>query len=253
MRAKLIAFAFSGFATFLHPVISTADEAVERVGLELVLLADGSSSINAEEIYFQRRGYAAAITHPDVLTAIRSSFRKKIAVTYIEWGKEDQQGVVVPWSIIDGPGSAAAFAELLLSRPRMAIGYNAIGTALTVARAHIEYNEYSAPRMVIDISLDSVKSWDDIPTSEARDSAVADGIVINGLAVLCRLCGGRPTDRGLEIDMVDQIIGGFGSFVVVADETLSFADAVRKKLVHEIAGLPLPAKPATLAASSPEQ
>ena len=44
-------------------------EAAERVDLELVLLADGSRSIDDAEIRFQRQGYAAAFTHPEVLGA----------------------------------------------------------------------------------------------------------------------------------------------------------------------------------------
>lgn len=240
-----------GLTLGLLPLVVQAAENRQRVGLELVLLADSSSSINTQEILFQRQGYAVAITHPDVLAAIRSSFHKKIAVTYIEWGKEDQQEVVVPWSVIDGPATAAWFADELLSRPRGAIGYNAIGTAITVAHAHIQYNEFTAPRLIIDISTDSAKTWDEIPTTSARDAAVADGIIINGLAILCLECGGRPAKRTLPAEMRRQIIGGPGSFVVVADETLSFADAVRKKLVQEIAGTVPAGKPASLALAAP--
>ena len=58
--------------------------AAEPVDLELVLTADGSGSIDDEELALQRRGYAEAITHPQALDAIRSGFRQAIAVAYVE-------------------------------------------------------------------------------------------------------------------------------------------------------------------------
>jgi len=77
--------------------------AAERADLELVLLADASGSIDDAEIHFQRQGYAAAITHPEVLGAIAQGYDQRIAITYVEWGTVDSQAVVVPWTIIDGP------------------------------------------------------------------------------------------------------------------------------------------------------
>lgn len=57
------------------------------VDLELVLAADGSGSIDDEELKFQRHGYAEALAHPRVLAAIQSGFHKTIAVAYIEWAR----------------------------------------------------------------------------------------------------------------------------------------------------------------------
>ena len=86
--------------------------AAERVALELVLLADATGSIDEAEIRFQRRGYAAALAHPEVLAAIAQGFDRRIAVTYVEWGTVGSQDVVVPWTVIDGPESAAALCNL---------------------------------------------------------------------------------------------------------------------------------------------
>ena len=114
--------------------------AAESVDLELVLLADASRSIDDAEIRFQRQGYAVAITHPEVLDAIAQGFEQRIAVTYVEWGDASSQEVVVPWTVVDGPESAAAFADALLEAPRRAFGPNAIGNALAAAHALIEAN-----------------------------------------------------------------------------------------------------------------
>ena len=211
----------------------------EEVDLELVLLADASRSIDDAEIRFQRRGYADALNHPEVLSAIEQGFRQKIAITYVEWGDMTSQEVVVPWTIIDGKDAAAAFATALLDAPRIAYGPNAIGNALAAAQALIEGNAIDAFRRVIDISGDSANSFGGIPIAAARASALTADITINGLAILCRQddCGGRPNLYDLEDAFAKTIIGGPGSFVVTVDDRLSFADAVRRKLILEIAAL----------------
>lgn len=219
-------------------VAMLADEAAgaQSVDLELVLLADASRSIDDGEIRFQRQGYAAAITHPEVLRAIAQGFDQRIAVTYVEWGDATSQEVVVPWTIIDGPASAAAFAATLLQQPRRAYGPNAIGSAIAAGQALIEGNAIEGYRKVIDLSADSANSWSGVALAEARQTALLADIVINGLAVLCRACSGRPNRYDLEAAFAERIIGGPASFVVRADDDEQFAEAVRRKLLLEIAG-----------------
>jgi hypothetical protein len=218
----------------------TAAGAAEQVDLKLVLLADASRSIDDAEIQFQRRNYAAAITHDQVLAAIAGGYRQRIAVTYVEWGDETSQEVVVPWAIIDGRRSAAAFARALLETPRLGSGPNAIGSALAMAHGLIMGSAIRATRNVIDFSGDSAYSFGGIPVAAPRRAALADGIVINGLAILCSSpeCSGRPVAYDLETAFAQLIIGGRGSFVVTADGAERFAEAVRRKLVLEIAGVP---------------
>ncbi len=233
MRWKSFAVA-AVFVMFAHT--AAADDEVD---LELVLLADASRSIDNAEILFQRQGYANAITHPEVLDAIDQGFRQRIAVTYVEWGDATSQEVVVPWTIIEDQASAQAFAAALLDAPRLAFGPNAIGNALAAAQALIEENSIDAFRRVIDFSGDSANSFGGIPIAVARASALSADIVINGLAILCRQddCSGRPNVYDLEEAFAKSIVGGPGSFVVTVDGPSSFADAVRRKLILEIANL----------------
>ena len=211
--------------------------AAERVDLELVLLADASRSIDNAEVRFQRQGYAAAITHPAIVATIMNGYDRRIAVTYVEWGDESSQEVVVPWTIIDGPESAAAFARALLDRPRLGYGANAIGSAIAAAHGLIESNQIDGHRKVIDISGDSANSYGGPPIAEARGAALAADITINGLAVLCHResCSGPPVGYDLAAAFKSFIIGGLGSFVISADGTERFATAVRRKLLLEIA------------------
>jgi hypothetical protein len=209
----------------------------EAVDLELVLLADATGSIDNAEIAFQRKGYAEALASEDVLDAIRSGAHQRIAVTYVEWGSFESQDIVVPWTVIDGEATANAFGQALLAAPRRAGGRNAIGQALVFGKALIETNAHEGYRKVIDLSADSANSWNGIPLSLAREQVVAAGITINGLAILCRSCSGRPVTYDLEQAFEDTIIGGPDAFVVTADDMQQFSTAVKRKLVLEIAGL----------------
>ncbi len=232
-------------------LLTRAAAAGEPVDLELVLLADASGSIDDTEIRFQRQGHAAAITHPAILAAIAQGYEGRIAVTYVEWGDAIAQEVVVPWTIIDGRDSAAAFARALLEPPRLAVGRNAIGSAIAAAQAQIETNGIDGFRQAIDLAADSANSWGGIPIATARDAALAAGIVINGLAILCRQCeSGRPAAYDLEAAFAATIIGGPGSFVITADGDTRFAEAVRRKLLLEIAGTDGVARPAAQLARS---
>ena len=216
----------------------------EDVDLELVFLADSSGSIDRAENMFQREGHARAITHPEVISAITQGLLQRIAVTYVEWGNAANQDVVVPWTIIDGVETAQKFAEALLAAPRRAQGFNAIGSALATGQALIEGNDIRGNRMVMDLSGDSANNWDGVPIRLARDNAVAAGMIINGLPILCREldCGGRPVSYDLEKAFEEKIIGGPGAFVVTARDRGSFEMAVRRKLILEIAGYEPPGR-----------
>ncbi|MDX5595264.1 DUF1194 domain-containing protein [Pseudovibrio sp. SPO723] len=217
--------------------VFVASASSEELDLELVLLADATGSIDNAEIRFQRQGYAEAITDPAVVSAITDNIYGKIAVTYIEWGATGSQDIVVDWMVIDGAGTAAAFAERLMEPPRRAYGRNAIGEALLFGMARIESNSYTGLRRVIDLSADSATNFSGPPISSARETVVNAGITINGLAILCRHCSGRPANYDLEKAFAERIIGGPGSFVVTADTMETFSDAVRRKLILEIAGI----------------
>ena len=93
-----------------------AERETQRVDLELVLAVDVSLSMDTDEQRLQREGYVAAFRNPAV-RAIASGAGGRIAVTYIEWAGEHAQETVVPWTLIDGPAAARAFAEELAAAP----------------------------------------------------------------------------------------------------------------------------------------
>lgn len=214
-------------------LLLTTQLQAQEVDLELVLLADASGSIDSAEIAFQRQGYALAITDPAVMAAIRGNLTGSIAVTYVEWAAN--QAIVVDWTVIDSAETAQDFAEALLGPPLLASGRNAIGAALLEGQRLFDANEITSLRRVIDFSGDSAGNFSGPSIADARAAVLAAGTTINGLPIICAGCG-----DGLATIYANEIIGGPGAFVLAARGRENFADAVRRKLILEIAGQPGP-------------
>ena len=227
--ARLGRAARAALTPFLAAALFAAPATAQDTDLELVLLADASGSITQAELMFQRLSYAQAITDPAVLEAIANTAYGSIAVTYVEWATN--QGVVVPWTRIADAEQAEAFAAALATPPRGANGRNAIGSALLFGRDLIEGNDIAGWRRVIDFSGDTDGNSYGPPIEAARDEVLAQGITINALAVT--IDGRRPD---LPETYRRRIIGGQGAFVVEAAARETFTEAVRRKLILEIAG-----------------
>jgi hypothetical protein len=86
---------------------------------------------------------------------------------------------------------------------------------------------YRGARRIIDISGDGSNN-SGRPAAAARNEAVADGIGINGLPIL-------TVEPGLDHYYASNVIGGPGAFMVPARNYDTFADAILKKLINEIA------------------
>ena len=212
--------------------------AAQEVDLELVLTADNSGSMDMVEHRLQREGYAAAILSDEVLAAIGSGVLGRIALTFVEWAGVGSQQIVVEWTVIDGPDAARGFAErlLLTLRSPMISGGNAIGDVIDFALYEMNNNAYDGLRRAIDVSGDGPNITGG-PVTDARDRAVAQGVTINALVVDIR-GGNRRGPLGMPLDQYFRlaVIGGIGAFTVVAEDRATFAEAIRRKLVLEIAG-----------------
>lgn len=222
------------------------------VDLELVLLVDVSGSVDAQEAELQRKGYANALSSPQVVEAIQSGPMGRIAVTYVEWADDGYQNQVVGWSVVQDANSARAFAGRLAEAPIGTAFWTSIGAAIDFATALFPGNGFEGSRQVIDISGDGYSNRGR-PPAEARDAAVAAGITINALPIL----NSRPNPWGglppLDLDRYfqDQVIGGPGAFILVAEDFSTFGQAILSKLVREIAALPAPTDMRNQAAALP--
>ena len=216
---------------------ATAAKADTPVDLQLVLAVDVSRSIDEVEAELQRRGYIEALTNDRVIDAVLSGEHRRIALCYTEWAGTHYQVIVINWTVIDSAGAARRFAEKLAEAPRESQSWTAVGAALAHAGQRFETSGFTSKRRVIDISGDG-RTNDGPPAEIVRDKLVSQGVVINGLPVMMnRTNFGRPPDLLLDKYYEENVIGGPGSFMIVADNFDHFSRAVRTKLVREISSI----------------
>ncbi len=240
---KLVAF----IAFFLIGALLAAAPAgaAERVDLELLIATDVSRSIDEGEARLQREGVASAFLDAGVIGAIRSGALGRIAVAYIDYSSQPYNRIIVDWRVIHDQASATAFAETLLRTPLTYGRRTSISDAIEHGVALIEKNAFAGTRRVIDVSGDGPNNHGSLVV-EARDQAVAKGIIVNGLPIM------NDPGPGLRsryyLPDLDQyyagcVIGGAGAFQVPARDFKDFARAIKKKLILEIAGLAPPPAP----------
>jgi Protein of unknown function (DUF1194) len=230
MLALVALFASSLF----HPHVARAENEVD---LALVLAVDVSRSMDPEEQELQREGFVEAFRSAVVHEAIRSGMLGRIAVTYMEWSGASDQKVIVPWTVVEGPEGAVEFAERLARTPIGRIFQTSISGAIDFSVSLLNQSRVQALRQVIDISGDGPNSSGRMVTF-ARDDAVLKGITINGLPIMLK----RPTGFGdienLDLYYRDCVIGGPGAFLVPVRERQHFAEAIKTKIIREIARVP---------------
>jgi Protein of unknown function (DUF1194) len=215
-------------AAFLLAGGRTAAAAEVQVDLQLVLAVDASGSVNMRRFDLQKQGYASAFRNPRVLSAIRSGISQAIAVTMIQWTGPRLQVHVVPWMVVKDEASAQALAAAIEDVPRKLFGGGtSISGAIDYSRLILAQSPFTATRRTIDVSGDGANNIGR-PASLARDEAVRDGITINGLPIL-------SVEPDLDTYYFENVIGGPGAVMVPADSYDSFAEAILKKLIIEIA------------------
>ncbi|MCB4821381.1 DUF1194 domain-containing protein [Roseicella aerolata] len=212
----------------------------EPVDVLLVLAVDVSRSIDDDEARLQREGYRAAVSDPQVVEAIRGGMIGAIGVAYVEWAGAEYQRLVLPWMRISGPAEAQLWSERLAEAPRASLSWTSISGGLDFSRTVLAQAPFDATRRVIDVSGDGVNNSGG-PVEMARDRLVAEGVTINGLPIVNdRPTFGRMPPVPLDEYYRESVIGGPGAFVIVAEDFQSFGNAVKRKLIREIAALPGP-------------
>lgn len=203
-------------------------KAQTKTDILLVLAVDASGSVNQARFELQRRGYADAFRNPRVLSAIRGLTTQSIAVTMVQWTGPTLHVQAVPWTLIKDEASANALADAIEAAPRQLFGGGtSISGAIDYAMLLFPTAPYTGFKRVIDISGDGANNRGR-DVREARDEAVREGVVINGLPIV-------SLEYDLDKYYFDNVIGGPGSFMVPADSYENFAQAVLRKLILEIA------------------
>jgi hypothetical protein len=223
---------------------SPAARAAEEVDLLLVLSSDVSRSIDAQKFKLQRDGLAAAIVNPRVIQAIRSGAVGRIAVSFIEWSGVGAQRIIIDWTVIRDEATARDFSAQVIEAPRSFADRTSISDGIDFAMRQLDRAPFQSGRRTIDISGDGTNnSGRDV--TDARDAAVAKGVTINGLVILSERPMSWNADHtnppgGLDNYYRNNVIGGPGAFVMVAENFNSFGQAILNKLIAEIASKPEP-------------
>jgi uncharacterized protein DUF1194 len=225
----------AGFAA-PGPKAQLADKDPAAVDVELILAVDVSYSMDMDELAIQREGYAQAIVSKEFLQALKSLPNGKIAITYFEWAASSDQKIIIPWRVIDGPETADAVSNEIMRTPVRRASRTSISGAIYFAMPLFDENPYKGLRRVIDISGDGPNN-NGAPVVGAREEALSKGIVINGLPIMVK----EPSYSTMDIDNLDWyyedcVIGGPGSFVVSIKDRDKFKEAIRTKLLLEVAG-----------------
>jgi hypothetical protein len=235
--AGLIAGGVAGIAAPNGGVRLAEKETVPSVDVELVLAVDVSYSMDMDELAIQREGYAQAIVSKEFLQALKTGPNGKISVTYFEWAASSDQKIIIPWRVIDGPETADAVANEIMKTPIRRASRTSISGAINFAMPLFDENPHRGLRRVIDISGDGPNN-NGFPVTGARDAAIEKGVTINGLPIMVK----EPSYSTMDIDNLDFyyedcVIGGPGSFVVTIKDREKFKEAIRTKLVLEVANL----------------
>ncbi len=236
LAAKVLALVMAA-GLLLGVQKANADD--NHVDLLLVLAADVSRSVNEQKFKLQREGYATALIDPRVLRAIADGPRGRIAIVFVEWGSEFEQQITVDWMVIAGEADARKMSSLILNAPRPFWGRTAIGSAIDYSMSLLARTPLKAERQVIDVSGDGTNnSGRDVTI--ARDTAVEQGVTINGLVILSEtplITNPAHTHPpgGLTAYYENNVIGGPGAFVVEANGFEQFGQSLINKLVKEIA------------------
>lgn len=219
-------------------IFAQQSSGITEVDVELVLAVDISFSMDPDEQALQREGYIHALTSNEFLRALRDGIHRRIALTYFEWANANEQRLIVPWRLIDGPEAADAFAAEIARAPYRRASRTSISGALEFAAALFENSGYQGIRRVIDVSGDGANNNGPLLVP-VRDEIVEKGIVINGLPIILKVPLGSGMDiDGLDLYYEDCVIGGPGAFVIPIRERGKFKEATRTKLVQEIASVP---------------
>lgn len=223
--------------------------AATPVDVELMLAVDVSYSISADEREIQRRGYAAALRDPEIARAIASGVHGRVAVAYVEWSGSIDQRVVVPWTLVESPTDLESFARRLTSDYAPLMRRTSISGVLDFAAPFFDANGFEGRRRVVDVSGDGPNNMGR-PVTEARDALLAQGYAINGLPLMTQEGFGSFFQlNDLDLYYAECVIGGPFSFSIPVRSWEEFPNAVRQKLVLELAGAP-PSPRVTLAAWS---
>jgi hypothetical protein len=248
----------------LEVIPNAAEGAKSDVDLKLVLAVDVSDSMSRDELRLQREGYVSTFRDPRVARAIASGEFGRIAILYLEWAGPYHHHFFRPWTVLTTLEDSAAFADLLAIEPivtdpyasnrAMSLGNSldqetSISASLLFALKMFRDRRFRSNRQVIDISGDGTNNSGP-PLAMIRNLLMSEGIIINGLPLTWSAADNADSmtffgKSSLERYYEACVIGGPGAFSILVNDISRFQEALRLKLVTEIAERETVARPAS--------
>jgi hypothetical protein len=218
----------------LAPFASGA-AARENVGMQLILAADVSGSVNETRYKTQQDGYLEALGDPRVMDVIGGLDPPVLAITFIAWARD--QEVMVPWTRVHDAATMDVFRNRLKDQQRPRIGVDTlIRRALLFCDTRFDH-EFTGGRKVIDVSGDGDDNQGIVGLRQTRDELVGEGVVINGLPIIVKppeyIFPPQPPE-GLDVYYRNHVVGGEGHVVIESIGFDNFKQAILQKLLLEI-------------------
>jgi hypothetical protein len=223
----------SGRRPIVLPAVVAARQEVDSA---VVLAIDVSGSVSEERLRLQRQGYMDALRNPGFRDAVRGGPLGRIALTFVQWSDVRRQDQSVGWHVIQDKESAEAFAEAIMKAQLPQPGWTSISGAIDFSVRLLTSAPFDTDRRIIDISSDGSNN-DGRDPAAARDDAVAAGVTINGLPI-------TEIEPGLDSYYRANVIGGSNAFLIPVHDFTSFTEALLRKLLVEISGMPIRPEPA---------
>jgi hypothetical protein len=207
----------------------------EGVGMQLILAADVSGSVNETRYRTQQDGYLEALGDPRVQDVIGGLDPPVLAITFIAWARD--QEVMVPWTRVHDAATMDGFRNRLRAEQRPRVGVNTlIRRALVFCDAQFD-REFGGGRKVIDVSGDGDDNQGIVGLRQVRDELVGKGVVINGLPIIVKppeyIFPPQPPE-GLDVYYRRHVVGGEGHVVIESIGFDNFKQAILQKLLLEI-------------------
>src|SRR5258708_23339327 len=154
----------------------------EKVGMQLILAADVSGSVNATRYKTQQDGYLEALGDSRVLNVIRELDPPVLAVTFIAWAREQQ--VMVPWMRIQDGKSMDLFRNRLKEAQRPQIGINTLISRALLFCNRLFDQEFTGRRKFIDVSGVGADNQGSVGLRNVRDALGANCVVFDCLPLV---------------------------------------------------------------------
>ncbi|RWB54843.1 DUF1194 domain-containing protein [Mesorhizobium sp.] len=206
-----------------------------NVDVAVVFAVDFSSSIDPKIADLQREGHAAALTSPEIISAISQNYIGCIGVAYFEWSSPGYSRTVLPWTRICGLEDAKAAASVIRGKGdtgylRRGRGGTSVSAAIDVGSLLLGEFPGNAMKKVIDISSNGENN-DGLPVQPSRENAIARGYTINAIAIPA---DDEDSAQPLASYFARSVIGGSQAFVMSPKGPHDYVTALRLKLVTEV-------------------